>query len=85
MNNRIIECASRAGRDFSDFMKGEKGMMQALRSAEEFTEQLRIHGCVNHHFVNFMMMKAIVKVFDDLRREEQREERRLTREAAKIK
>ena len=60
-------------------------MMQALRSAEEFTEQLRIHGCVNHHFVNFMMMKAIVKVFDDLRREEQREERRLTREAAKIK
>jgi hypothetical protein len=44
--------------------------------AEEFTEQLRIHGCVNHHFVNFMMMKAIMKVFDDLRREELREERR---------
>jgi hypothetical protein len=36
--------------------------------AEEFTEQLRIHGCVNHHFINFMMMKAIMKVFDDLRR-----------------
>ncbi|EPK2022513.1 hypothetical protein MBP57_001870 [Klebsiella pneumoniae] len=44
MNNRIVECASRAGRDFSEFMKGEKNMMEALRSAEEFTEQLRIHG-----------------------------------------
>lgn len=73
MNNRIVECASRAGRDFSEFMKGEKNMMDALRSAEEFTEQLRIHGCVNHHFVNFMMMKAIMKVFDDMQREEQRE------------
>lgn len=72
-----------SGRDFSEFMKGEKNMMEALRSAEEFTEQLRIHGCVNHHFVNFMMMKAIVKVFDDLRREELREERRRKREEKK--
>jgi hypothetical protein len=68
MNNRIVECASRAGR-LLGFMTGEKNMMEALRSAEEFTEQLRIHGCVNHHFVNFMMMKAIMKVFDDLRRD----------------
>ncbi|HGK4356437.1 TPA: hypothetical protein ACJ2QS_005114 [Klebsiella pneumoniae] len=83
MNNRIVECASRAGRDFSEFMKGEKNMMEALRSAEEFTELLRIHGCVNHHFVNFMMMKAIVKVCDDLRREELREERRREREEKK--
>ena len=83
MSDRVIECASRAGRDFSEFMKGEKNMMEALRSAEEFTEQLRIHGCVNHHFVNFMMMKAIVKVFDDLRREELREERRRKREEKK--
>lgn len=83
MNNRIVECASRAGRDFSEFMKGEKNMMEALRSAEEFTEQLRIHGCVNHHLVNFMMMKAIMKVFDDLRREELREERRRKREEKK--
>ena len=83
MNNRIVECASRAGRDFSEFMKGEKNMMEALRSAEEFTEQLRIHGCVNHHFVSFMMMKAIMKVFDDLRREELREERRRKREEKK--
>ncbi|MBK2389344.1 hypothetical protein [Klebsiella pneumoniae] len=82
MNNRIVECASRAGRDFSEFMKGEKNMMEALRSSEEFTEQLRIHGCVNHHFVSFMM-KAIVKVFDDLRREELREERRRKREEKK--
>lgn len=74
MNNRIVECASRAGRDFSEFMKGEKNMMEALRSAEEFTEQLRIHGCVNHHFV---------KVFYDLRREELREERRRKREEKK--
>ena len=83
MNNRIVERASRAGRDFSEFMKGEKNMMEALRSSEEFTEQLRIHGCVNHHFVSFMMMKAIVKVFDDLRREELREERRRKREEKK--
>ena len=83
MSDRVIECASRAGRDFSEFMKGEKNMMEALRSAEEFTELLRIHGCVNHHFVNFMMMKAIVKVFDDLRREELREERRRKREEKK--
>ena len=27
MSNRVIECASRAGRDFSEFMKGEKGKM----------------------------------------------------------
>lgn len=44
MNNRIVECASRAGRDFSEFMKGEKNMVEALRFAEEFTEQLRIYG-----------------------------------------
>ena len=83
MNNRIVECASRAGRDFSEFMTGEKNMMEALRSAEEFTEQLRDHGCVNQHFINFMMMKAIMKVFDDLRREERREERRRKREEKK--
>ncbi len=60
-------------------------MMEALRSAEEFTEQLRLQGCVNHHFVNFMMMKAIMKVFDDMRREELREERRSKRASAKRK
>ncbi len=83
MNNRIVECASRAGRDFSEFMAGEKNMIEALQSAEEFTEQLRLHGCVNHHFVNFMMMKAIMKVFDDMQREEQREERRRKRAEAR--
>ncbi|NP_597908.1 hypothetical protein HK97p61 [Escherichia phage HK97] len=54
MSTRIIECASRAGRDFSEFMKGEKGMMEALASVDEFGEQLRLNGCVNHHFVSYM-------------------------------
>lgn len=85
MNNmsKLIECASRAGRDFSEFMKGEKNMVQAMRSSEEFTEQLRLHGCVNHHFVNFMMMKAIMKVFDDIKREEAKVERKRKREESK--
>lgn len=65
--------------------EGREEHDEALRSAEEFTEQLRIHGCVNHHFVNFMMMKAIMKVFDDMQREEQREECRRKRAAAKSK
>ncbi|EAB1494058.1 lysis protein [Salmonella enterica] len=43
MSNRVIECASRAGRDFSEFMKGEKGMMEALASVDEFGEQLRVN------------------------------------------
>ena len=79
MSNRIIECASRAGRDFSQFMKGEKNMMEALRSTEEFAEQLRIHGCINHHFVSFMMMKSIMKVFDDMEKKKARDERRRKR------
>lgn len=82
MNNRIVVCASRAGRDFSEFMTGEKNMMEALRSAEEFTEQLRIHGCVNHQFVNIMMMKAIMQVFGDMRREYGRRGRRRKRASA---
>lgn len=83
MNNRIVECASRAGRDFSEFMKGEKNMVEALRFAEEFTEQLRIYGCVNYHFIKFMMLKAIMKVFDDVQREEKREDRRRKRATEK--
>ncbi|KFC09047.1 hypothetical protein GTGU_01239 [Trabulsiella guamensis ATCC 49490] len=70
MRNRIVECASRAGRDFAEFMKGKQDMMQAIRSAEEFTEQLRLAGCTHHHFVNLMLMKSIMKVFDDICREE---------------
>ncbi|WP_371304113.1 hypothetical protein [Citrobacter freundii] len=81
--SKLIECASRAGRDFSEFMKGEKNMVQAMRSSEEFTEQLRLNGCVNHHFVNFMMMKAIMKVFDDIKREEAKVERKRKREESK--
>lgn len=85
MNNRIVECASRAGRDFSEFMKGEKNMMEALRSAEEFTEQLRIHGCVNHHFVSYMMRNSIMQAFMDMAKAERKEERRRKRAEAKAK
>ncbi|MCW1825695.1 hypothetical protein OLZ31_02335 [Enterobacter asburiae] len=80
MTDRIVECASRAGRDFSEFMKGEKGMMEAIRSSEEFCEQLRANGCVNHYLVHFMMVKAIVNVFDDIQREERKKERKLKRQ-----
>ncbi len=61
MSDRVIECASRAGRDFSEFMKGEKGMMEALASVDEFGEQLRLNGCVNHHFVSYMMRNSIMQ------------------------
>ncbi|QUJ08992.1 hypothetical protein KCP77_20715 [Salmonella enterica subsp. enterica] len=35
-------------------MKGEKGMMEALASVDEFGEQLRLNGWC-HHFVSYMM------------------------------
>lgn len=66
MSNRVIECASRAGRDFSEFMKGEKGMMEALASVDQFGEQLRLNGCVNHHFVSYMMRNSIMQAFMDM-------------------
>lgn len=66
MSDRVIECASRAGRDFSEFMKGEKGMMEALASVDEFGEQLRLNGCVNHHFVSYMMRNSIMQAFMDM-------------------
>ena len=71
MNNRVIECASRAGRDFSEFMKGEKDMMQVLASVDQFGEQLRLNGCVNHHFVSYMMRNSIIHGHGK-RREERR-------------
>lgn len=83
MDNRIVECASRAGRDFSEFMRGEKDMMQALASADQFAEQLRIHGCVNHHFVSYMMRSSIMQAFMDMVKAEQKEERRRKRLAKK--
>ncbi len=76
MDNRIVECASRAGRDFSEFMRGEKDMVQALASVDQFAEQLRIHGCVNHHFVSYMMRSSIMQAFMDMVKAEQKEERR---------
>ncbi|EFH8712612.1 MULTISPECIES: hypothetical protein [Enterobacteriaceae] len=85
MSTRIIECASRAGRDFSEFLKGEKDMMQALSSVDQFGEQLRINGCVNHHFVSYMMRNAVMQAFMDMAKAERKEERRRKRAEAKAK
>ena len=85
MNNRVIECASRAGRDFSEFMKGEKDMMQVLASVDHFGEQLRLNGCVNHHFVSYMMRNSIMQAFMDMANAEKKEERRRKRAETKAK
>lgn len=85
MNNRVIECASRAGRDFSEFMKGEKDMMQVLDSVDQFGEQLRLNGCVNHHFVSYMMRNSIMQAFMDMANAEKKEDRRRKRAEAKTK
>lgn len=85
MSTRIIECASRAGRDFSEFMKGEKDMMQVLASVDQFGEQLRLNGCVNHHFVSYMMRSSIMQAFMDMANAEKKEERRRKRAEAKTK
>lgn len=79
MNDRVIECASRAGRDFSGFMSGEKDIMQALSSVDQFGEQLRLNGCVNHHFVSYMMRSAIMQTFMEMAEARQKEERRRKR------
>lgn len=75
MNYRVIECASRAGRDFSEFMSGKKDIMQALSSVDQFGEQLRLNGCVNHHFVSYMMRNAIMQTFMEMAEAKQKEER----------
>lgn len=85
MNNRVIECASRAGRDFSEFMKGEKDIMQVLASVDQFGEQLRLNGCVNHHFVSYMMRNSIMQAFMDMANAEKKEERRRKRAETKAK
>ncbi|MEP9037389.1 hypothetical protein ABKU91_10045 [Enterobacter hormaechei] len=85
MSNRVIECASRLGRDFSEFMKGEKGMMEALASVDQFGEQLRLNGCVNHHFVSYMMRNSIMQAFMDMANAEKKEERRRKRAETKAK
>ncbi|WP_015980147.1 hypothetical protein [Escherichia coli] len=85
MSTRIIECASRAGRDFSEFLKGEKDMMQALSSVDQFGEQLRINGCVNHHFVSYMMRNAVMQAFMDMAKAVRKEERRRKRAEEKAK
>ncbi|AVL19423.1 hypothetical protein B2J95_15895 [Enterobacter cloacae] len=85
MNNRVIECASRAGRDFSEFTPGEKDIMQALSSVDQFSEQLRLNGCVNHHFVSYMMRNSIMQAFMDMANAEKKEERRRKRAETKAK
>lgn len=85
MSTRIIECASRAGRDFSEFLKGEKDVMQALSSVDQFGEQLRINGCVNHHFASYMMRNAVMQAFMDMANAERKEELRRKRAKAKVK
>ncbi|MFP8819004.1 hypothetical protein [Enterobacter cloacae] len=85
MSNRVIECASRAGRDFSEFMKGEKDMMQVLASVDQFGEQLRLNGCVNHHFVSYMMRNSIMQAFMDMANAQKKEERRRKRAETKAK
>ncbi|MGI1294039.1 hypothetical protein ACIAEU_22695 [Enterobacter kobei] len=85
MSNRVIECASRAGSDFSEFMKGEKDMMQVLASVDQFGEQLRLNGCVNHHFVSYMMRNSIMQAFMDMANAEKKEERRRKRAETKAK
>lgn len=79
MNDQVIECASRAGRDFSEFMSGEKDIMQALSSVDQFGEQLRLNGCVNHHFVSYMMRSAIMQTFMEMAEARQKEGRRRKR------
>ncbi|SAJ14631.1 Uncharacterised protein [Klebsiella aerogenes] len=74
-----------SGRDFSEFMKGEKGMMEALASVDQFGEQLRINGCVNHHFVSYMMRNSIMQAFMDMANAEKKEELRRKRAEAKAK
>lgn len=63
MSDRVIECASRAGRDFSEFMKGEKGMMEALASVDEFGERQtrRLHS-----FGTDIIEAPLIRGFDNV-------------------
>lgn len=67
------------------FMKGEKDMMQVLASVDQFGEQLRLNGCVNHHFVSYMMRNSIMQAFMDMANAEKKEERRRKRAETKAK
>lgn len=76
MNDRVIECASRAGRDFSEFLRGEKDIMQVLASIDQFAYQLEIRGCVNQHFISHMMRSSVLQEFMSMANERQKEDRR---------
>lgn len=85
MNDRVVECASIAGRDFSEFMRGEKDIMQVLASIDQFAYQLEIRGCVNQHFVSHMMRSAVMQEFMNMANERHKEERRKKRAEKKRK
>ena len=57
--------------------------MEALASVDEFGEQPRLNGCVNHHFVSYMMRNSIMQAFMDMAKAERKEERRRKRAEAK--
>ncbi|MEF7814553.1 hypothetical protein U9467_24470 [Escherichia coli] len=59
--------------------------LTALASVDEFGEQLRLNGCVNHHFVSYMMRNSIMQAFMDMAKAERKEERRRKRAEAKAK
>ncbi|WP_115333301.1 hypothetical protein [Escherichia coli] len=42
-------------------------------------------GCVNHHFVSYMMRNSIMQAFMDMAKAERKEERRRKRAEAKAK
>lgn len=76
IESRVVASASRVGRDFSEFMKGEKDINQALASVDLFMDQLIIHGCTNHGFVGYMLRSCIMQTFMDAAKEKKKEERR---------
>ncbi|QGX88475.1 hypothetical protein BHJ80_16010 [Escherichia coli] len=61
-----MECLPQSprGRDFSEFMKGEKGMMEALASVDEFGEQLRLNNAAVSIIAGASMMRnSIMQAF----------------------
>ncbi|EIP7956443.1 hypothetical protein LMH09_003626 [Escherichia coli] len=56
-----------------------------MASVDQFGEQLRINGCVNHHFVSYMMRNAVMQAFMYMAKAERKEERRRKRAEAKAK
>lgn len=83
IESMVVASASRVGRDFSEFMRGEKDINQALASVDIFLDQLIIHGCTHHGFVGYMLRSCIMQNFMDAAKESRRRERRRTKALAK--